>query len=293
MSQLAPRVTVGIPVYNGEQWLETTLQSVLAQSLRDFTVIISDNASTDRSWEIAQAAADQDDRICCYRNESNLGVFRNLDRVFELSETPYFKWCPVGDLMVSTFLERAVDVLESEPSVALVYSSVKFFGSMSDHSDLVDMDVKLDMSDPIARFSKYLSAQGLNSPFHGLIRSRALARTGLNKCFARSDLSMISAVLLQGSFVRFSDELLLRRIEPSTATAVKSQEDLDEFFGAQAAELKKLPVWKLERQLFRELMGSPVGLASKFRGTAFLLRRLNWQRKSLLREWWARFYGPR
>lgn len=76
---MKPRVTVGIPVFNGEKFLPQTIDSALKQSLDDLVVIISDNASTDNSWEIALKFAKNDGRIECHRNTSNVGVFRNMD----------------------------------------------------------------------------------------------------------------------------------------------------------------------------------------------------------------------
>ncbi len=77
-----PHVSIGLTVYNGEQFLEETLDSFLAQTYSDFELIISDNASTDRTGKISQAYAATDNRIHYHRNERNLGLAGNHNRVF-------------------------------------------------------------------------------------------------------------------------------------------------------------------------------------------------------------------
>ena len=82
---LTPLVSVGLFVYNGERFMEETLNSILNQTFTDFELIISDNASTDRTGEISQAYARRDRRIRYYRSEKNMGAGWNVRRVYELA----------------------------------------------------------------------------------------------------------------------------------------------------------------------------------------------------------------
>ena len=86
------RVSIGLPVYNGEKYLEQALISILSQTYTDFELIISDNASTDRTQAICREYAAKDPRIRYYCNEENLGAAPNHNRVFELASGEYFKW---------------------------------------------------------------------------------------------------------------------------------------------------------------------------------------------------------
>ena len=72
-----PRVSIGVPVYNGERFLALTLDSLLAQTYRDFEIIIGDNASIDRTEEIGRTYAAKDPRVRYVRHEHNLGLARN------------------------------------------------------------------------------------------------------------------------------------------------------------------------------------------------------------------------
>lgn len=126
MSNCKPYISLGLPVYNGENFLRDTLDSILAQTFKDFELIISDNASTDSTEEICRAYAAQDQRVHYHRNEHNLGAARNYNRAFELSNGKYFKWAAHDDLYAPEYLEQCVKILESNPSIVLCYSPVIF-----------------------------------------------------------------------------------------------------------------------------------------------------------------------
>src|SRR5215213_6401610 len=98
MCAAAEPVSIGLPVYNGDRFLARSLDSLLAQTMPDFELIISDNASSDGTAEICRAYARRDRRIRCVRNEHNLGVYRNFNRVFQLSSGKYFKWAAADDV---------------------------------------------------------------------------------------------------------------------------------------------------------------------------------------------------
>ena len=104
MSENEPRVSIGMPVYNGEKYLEEAIQSILAQTYSDFELVISDNASTDKTQEICLEYAARDSRVRYHRNEKNLGAAPNYNRTFELSTGQYFKWADYDDLLAEEFL---------------------------------------------------------------------------------------------------------------------------------------------------------------------------------------------
>src|SRR5438874_8869169 len=120
-----PLLSVGLFVYNGERFLEETLHSILNQTFTDFELIISDNASTDRTGEIAEAYAEHDDRIRYYRSEKNMGAGWNVRRVYELATGKYFKQAAADDLVEPDFLRRCVEILESDPDYVVAYPTTK------------------------------------------------------------------------------------------------------------------------------------------------------------------------
>src|SRR5512139_3267591 len=120
-----PRVSIGVPVYNGENFLKDALDSLLAQTFKDFEIVIADNVSTDQTEEICRSYAAKDARIRYYRNETNIGAGPNHNRVFELSRGEYFKWVCHDDMCAPEFLERCIEVLDRDPSVVLCHAETR------------------------------------------------------------------------------------------------------------------------------------------------------------------------
>jgi len=118
MSNPAPRVSIGLPVYNGQSYLAEAIDSLLAQTFEDFELIISDNASTDRTELICRSYAACDTRIRYCRQPENRGAMWNFNYVSRLARGEYFKWAAYDDLHGPTFLQRCVEVLDRDPSVA-------------------------------------------------------------------------------------------------------------------------------------------------------------------------------
>ena len=110
-----PSVSIGLPVYNGEPFVERAINAVLAQTYSDFELVISDNGSTDRTEEICREFAGRDARVKYVRAERNQGAIWNFNRVFELSQGEYFKWAAADDVFLPTFLEKCAQVLDDNP----------------------------------------------------------------------------------------------------------------------------------------------------------------------------------
>ena len=92
-----PRVTVGLPVFNGENYLAEALDSLLTQSFENFLLIISDNASTDSTQKICTDYSAKDPRIRYVRLDTNVGAAENYNRLVDVAEGDYFKWAAHDD----------------------------------------------------------------------------------------------------------------------------------------------------------------------------------------------------
>src|SRR6185436_6923974 len=112
MSLPEPRVSIGVPVYNGERYLAATLDSLLAQTFDNFEIIVSDNASSDRTAQLALEYAERDSRVRYTRNPRNLGAGANYRRAFQLSRGQYFRWSAADDISAPESLARCVEVLD-------------------------------------------------------------------------------------------------------------------------------------------------------------------------------------
>src|SRR3712207_3999522 len=122
----APTVSIGLPVYNGERYLALAIEAVLAQTYRDFELIISDNGSTDATSAICKAFAARDPRVRYYRYEENRGAAWNFNNTARLARGRYFKWQCYDDLLEPEMIQACLDVLEREPEVAVCCTRTRF-----------------------------------------------------------------------------------------------------------------------------------------------------------------------
>jgi len=240
-----PRVSIGLPVFNGENYLEEALDSILAQTYSDFELIISDNASTDRTEEICRAYAARDERIRYFRNETNLGAAKNYNRVFELSSGEYFRWAAHDDLCAPEHLERCVEILDREPDVVLCYPKTSI---IDEHGEFVRNyfdDFNFRSLKPHERFRDFFHATGLCNPVFGLIRASILERTSLIGSYADSDRVLLGELVLFGQFYEVPEYLFFRREHPQTSVRVNP--DLVEraaWFDPKRKGRIQLPRWR-------------------------------------------------
>ncbi len=210
-----PRVTIGIPVFNGERYLARTLASVLGQTYEDLEVVISDNASTDRTAEICRDAGTGDRRIRYRHNESNLGAAANYNLLVREARGEYFKWSPHDDLLDHACIERTTAGLDAHPDAVLCYS-----GTL--RIDDVDRPLGPEILDRLAvtaarpheRLQQLLSSLWTFPRCNavvGLIRTAQLRRTRMIGPYASSDKVLLAELSLLGTFVRVEELLMLRR----------------------------------------------------------------------------------
>ena len=119
------KISIGLPVYNGEYFLEKKLNSLLSQTFSDFELIISDNASTDSTSEICKKFVEKDNRIKYYRQDQNMGANWNFNFVLQKACSPYFIWVGVNDEVSKYFLEKNYKVLDAESNVVGSISKIK------------------------------------------------------------------------------------------------------------------------------------------------------------------------
>jgi glycosyltransferase involved in cell wall biosynthesis len=212
-----PRVRIGLPVFNGENYLEEALDSILAQTYSDFELIISDNASTDRTEEIYREYAAKDERIRYFRNETNLGAVRNFNHVFELSSGEYFKWAAHDDMIAPDFLIKCVKVLDQDPTVVLCHSKVKFideFGDVLANHRVAHYITELknvDSFKPQDRFGDLILINHNCLHVLGLIRASVLKRTILLASHMGSDRNLLVELGLLGRFYTIPEHLFFSR----------------------------------------------------------------------------------
>lgn len=198
MTRRAPLVSVGLPVYNGERYLRQALDAMLAQDLEDFELIVSDNASEDATAEIVKEYAAADPRVRYYRNDRNLGLTRNFNRVFELSTGKYFKWTAHDDWHPPQTLRACTEALEGDPSAVLCATAVAVIDEDGTVLEEWHPSVDLRVPEPHLRLRRLLWSMGETHPLFGVIRADALRRTPLYRPFMGADRVLLAQLALMG-----------------------------------------------------------------------------------------------
>jgi glycosyltransferase involved in cell wall biosynthesis len=127
-----PKVSIGMPVYNCERFVDEAIGSLLSQTYTDFELIISDNASTDRTGEICRAYAERDARVRYIRQEENIGPSRNFIFVLEHAVGNYFMWAAGDDIWASNWIEELVR--EIPPECVAIRGKVVFFNHEGEYT---------------------------------------------------------------------------------------------------------------------------------------------------------------
>ncbi len=248
-----PHVSIGLPVYNGENFLAEAIDSILAQTFKDFELIISDNASTDRTEEICRDYAAKDSRIYYYRNDNNLGAVANYNLVFEKSSGRYFKWAAHDDIIAPTFLERCVKVLEQKPEVVLCFPGISYINERGSIQQASEGNLSIGAQSAAGRLycfvNHQLKREDIFWAVFGLIRSAALRQTGLFGKYVASDQVLLMKLLLCGQFYEVSDPLYFRRVHPQASTIklpkTRTYRERAKWYDANSTMRLVLPNWRL------------------------------------------------
>ncbi len=282
-----PRVSVGVPVYNGERYLASALDSLVGQTYEDFELVVCDNASTDRTSEIARSYAAKDKRVRYVRNERNLGAAGNYRRTFELSSAEYFRWAPADDRSAPELLARCVEVLDREPRVVLAYSKTKLIDA--DGAVISEYDDRLHLVEQQAsqRFRALIERLGYCNALYGLMRSNALRRTRLLGSYFASDVVFLAELVLYGAFWEIPEFLFYRRFHPA-ASSTMTDEERERFWQPDGRRhlLFYLYNWRHLWEHAHSVERAPLAMSEKLRLAAFLVRATAGRRDVLARELW-------
>lgn len=212
-----PLVGIGIPVYNGVRRLPATLDSILAQSLTDFEVLISDNGSTDGTPALCAEYAARDPRIRYIRQPENRGLPFNWNYVARNTRGRYFKWASSNDLLAPEMLRSCVDALDADPLAVLAYGRTGLVGADGESLGEYRGDIPIPDAAPSARF---LAAHhiAMNNAVNGVMRRRALLGSRLIRPYPASDYVLMAELALHGTFLLLPQILFYRRTGPGSMT---------------------------------------------------------------------------
>jgi len=280
------RVIIGLPVYNGQEYLGAAIESHLSQSFGDFGLVISDNGSTDGTPEICAAYASKDKRIQYLRSAENRGNLWNHRRVLDAIESPdqYFRWAGADDIMEPGLLQAMVTVLATRPEVEAVVPDTR---NIDEHGEIIgSMARTLDLQspDPFERAREVLLANYQHVIAYGLLRASTLRimRTGPN--YPGWDAIFVWELALRGQMVQTDGPALLRRFHASSISRVKTAKEIRKWVEPTSRTGMNFPHWTWAYERVRALLASPLSRHDQLRIGMFLARATLWQRGPLLRD---------
>ncbi|MEW1910361.1 glycosyltransferase family 2 protein [Kitasatospora sp. NPDC085895] len=211
-----PRLSIGLPVYNGEEYLAESLDAVLGQTYEDFELIVSDNASTDGTEEICRTYAARDSRIRYLRLHRNIGATPNHNLVFARSRGELFKWASHDDLYGRDLLLRCVEALDERPEVILAHTDQAVIDGAGQVT--VPYEYGLATASPHApeRFRSMLFEPG-GDDFYGVLRADVLRRVRPMDSYHHADRTFVAEIALHGPFHQVPELLYFRRDHPTRA----------------------------------------------------------------------------
>ena len=208
-----PRLTIGLPVYNGERYLAESLDSLLAQTFEDYELIISDNASTDGTADICRRYEKQDSRVRYVRQLRNIGSSPNHNFVATEGRGQLFKWASHDDVYAPELLSRCVEALDEYPQVVLAHAWTAQIDNSGSVTKAFEYPLATGSERAPERFRSMLFGQG-GDDYYGVIRARTVRAIAPQDSYHHSDRTIVAEMSLYGPFYQVPDWLYFRRVPP-------------------------------------------------------------------------------
>lgn len=262
-----PLVSVGLPVYNGENYIAEAIGSVLAQTCGNLELIIQDNASTDRTAEICRGFLAKDSRVRYYRNPRNLGAAPNYNLAYNLARGRYFKWLAHDDRMLPGYLEAATQALEARPDAVLCNSVARYIDGDGQFIGLYDSGLdKADIQSPSQRFASLVLSSHSCVDFFGVIRRSAMKSSLLHGSFHGADRAFLAQMALRGAFVQLSEPLVEMREHDNRYTRKQGRAtERQAWHDASLRGRITFPAWRLYSEYVKAVGREPLPFAERAR----------------------------
>lgn len=231
------KISIGLPVFNGEKFLRKRIDSILNQTYSNFELIISDNASTDKTRLICEEYTRKDSRIKYFRQKKNMGATWNWNFVLKQAKCRYFFWAMVDDLINAQFLEKNLEFLLTKSNYVASVSKLELFGEETDYVKINSYDGifkknwkkirrhfrKTNISSFTGIYEKkikdYLKKDKLNVCTFAIFKTNVLRKCLIDKKFVGNDKAMILKVLKYGD-INVIDQILMYKYDGGTSTSI-------------------------------------------------------------------------
>ena len=251
-----PLVSVGLPVYNGEETLERAINSLLNQTYQNFEIVVSNNGSTDNTLEILRRFEKMDGRIKVFTSKENRGSIWNFNKVVEESTGKYFMWASHDDHHEDAFVASCVNAMEQDENAVLCAPKMQMTASNSEEVVWIScMDSFRNKKSLVDRYRETLRHFPAVS-IYGLYRRSALAQTRLFPKVVGGDLLLIQELSLLGTFIGVPEMLFTRH---GRAKWNSIDQDYMTFFGRPKKPRWYSPFMAIVVHQVRQLLRANVG----------------------------------
>lgn len=274
LSGESPLVSVGLPVYNGENYIAEAIASVLTQTCGDLELIVQDNASTDRTAEICREFVSRDARVRYYRNPRNLGAAPNYNLAYTLAQGRYFKWLAHDDRMLPGYLQATTEALEARPDAVLCNTVVQYIDGEGKYIGLYDSGLgKADVQSPSKRFASLVLSSHSCVDFFGVIRKAAMRNSLLHASFHGADRAFLAQMALRGAFLQLSEPLNEMREHDNRYTRRQGRAtERQAWHDASLRGRITFPAWRLYAEYVKAVGGATLSAAERARCYGVLTR---------------------
>jgi glycosyltransferase involved in cell wall biosynthesis len=258
-----PRVSIGVPVYNGEAFLDEALASIGAQTFADYELILSDNASTDGTRAICERRAARDSRIRYVRNPVNIGGDRNYYRCFELSSGDYFMTLAYDDRLHPRYVQETVRLLDARPEVVFCHSRSHEIDASGKIVRDLEPNPFTDSPRAHERFYDAVCVSRYVVANFGMLRSSVLRQMPPLAAYPSSDAFWQAELALRGRLYEIPEFLFDRRIHAGAGHLTPLHERLA--WSKPGGGGVFFPTWRRLGEYLSSIARAPIGLAERFR----------------------------
>lgn len=245
-------VSICIPVYNGEETIRATLDSILAQTYKNIEVVVCEDGSTDNTAEIVRKYEIQDERVHLFINPHNLGLVDNWNECVSHSQGKYIHFVCADDIITPDCIEKKVKMIEKYDDMVLVFSATQIIND-KDEPLRVRSFVSHDAVYNGLEIQKksYRSRNVYGEPSNVLFRKEILDKTGL---FSRdlhftADWEMWLRMSGYGKVGYISEPLMLYRVFQGNGTSKLTYQkikDDDKLMAAHVFSYEKSNITKAD-----------------------------------------------
>ncbi|MEQ8841226.1 MAG: glycosyltransferase [Acidimicrobiales bacterium] len=268
-------VSIGVPVWNGERYLETCVASLLDQTRPPDEIVISDNASTDGTGRIAAGLAAGEPSVRVVHHDVNIGAAGNFNTILDHVEADLFAWCPHDDVWSPGLLDQLA-AAHHDTDVAVSYGNARHIDELGEDAGAPVAAIWTDAADPVDRLAELL-ADPIHSHLHvcnpilGLMRRTLLLETGLIRPFGGSDKVLIVEMAFRGRLAPVQAPFL-RRVHASSSVRANPDSESRQRWFDPSAKGPALPESRLLGALWTAVGDAPLDGRQTRRARTLLAR---------------------